>query len=154
MKEIQLSQDKVALVDDIDFAYLNQWKWCLHSGGYATRRLNEGIYIYMHRIILPPPIGMQIDHINHNGLDNRRCNLRICTMSQNIANSRLRSDNTSKHKGIYWNKNVSKWQVAITFLGKEIYLGIFDDIDEASQAYAKKAKELFGEFANAEGISK
>ena len=105
MKKIELTQGKFALVDDEDFEWLNQWKWYANHLGYtwyvvrSVRYDNEVKAILMHRSILNAKIGEEIDHINHNGLDNRKKNLRICTRSQNNMNrNKLRG--TYKYKGV------------------------------------------------------
>ena len=148
-EEIQLSGDKVAIVDSGDYEWLNQWKWSHNGHGYAERVVTRnGIqkHIMMHRLIINTPDNMDTDHVNHNGLDNRRCNLRICTTSQNQANQRIRSDNTSGKVGVSWHKTHKKWSANIRHNGKQVYLGLFDSIEDASNAYSAKAKELFGEF--------
>ena len=149
MKEIGLTQGKVALVDDEDYEWLKQYKWCCASGKglvYATRQ-SRGKSVFMHRIILNTPQGMHTDHINHDGLDNRRCNLRICTNSQNQANGNIRKDNTTGRKGTTWDKNKRKYLARIKFHGRYAHIGYFDKIEDAANAYNAKAKELFGEFA-------
>jgi hypothetical protein len=150
MKEILLTQGKVAIVDDEDYEYLSQWSWC-YSGGYANRyfhRKMKSKSISMHRMIMNTPDNMDTDHINHNTLDNRRCNLRICDKFQNNQNRSISKNNTSGRKGVAWYKRYGKWRVQIQFNNKKIHVGYYDDIDDASKAYNKKAKELFGEFAN------
>jgi hypothetical protein len=149
-EEIQLSHGKIAIVDDNDFEWLSQWKWSYNGHGYAERVIcRNGIqsHIIMHRLIINTPDNMDTDHINHNGLDNRRCNLRVCTPSQNQANQRMRSDNTSGRIGVSWKKQKGKYESYIRHNGKLLYLGSFDDINKASDVYQLKAKELFGEFA-------
>ena len=101
----------------------------------------------MHREILNTPKGMHTDHINHDGLDNRKCNLRICTNSQNQANCHLRKDNTTGHKGVVRIGQYKRYKAQIKFQGREIYIGSFNNIESAMAAYATKAHELFGEFA-------
>ncbi len=152
MKRIPLTQGKFALVDDEDFGWLNQHKWCVlkcDSGlWYATR----GKGIFMHRAILGLKVGdgIKTDHRNHNGLDNRQENLRKCTNSENQHNQKPRLahlDCTSKYKGVSWLKNDQKWRVLMKCSGKWHYLGLFTSEINAAKAYDKKAKELFGEFA-------
>ncbi len=93
MKEIELTRGKVTLVDDYDYPFLMQVKWYAlprHGHWYAATH-NPGVgprTIYMHRIIMDPSSDMVIDHINHNGLDNQRHNLRICTHTENLRNRR------------------------------------------------------------------
>lgn len=144
MKKIKLTQGKYALVDDLDFRFLNQWKWHYLNIGYAARRdySNNGTYLLMHRVILNTPKGLETDHKNGNKLDNRRLNIRICTKSENSFNKNKQNNNTSGFKGVFWRKDRSKWKVKI---GK-INVGLFSDKVMAAKAYDKKAKELFGEF--------
>ena len=145
MKKIKLSRGKYTIVDDEDFEWLNRWKWSYNSLGYARMGQNYKT-ILMHRLIMNTPHGMETDHINGNGLDNRRSNLRICTRSQNKMNTCLSSKNTSGYKGVCWNKNSKKWRAEIEYK-KSICLGYFDNKIDAAKAYNQKAKELFGEFA-------
>lgn len=150
MKEISLSKGKrTTLVDDEDYEYLNQWNWYYTVSGYVVRKLPNPskIYIPMHRVIMNPPIGMMVDHINHNGLDNRKCNLRICTNAENQHNRKIGSNNTSGYKGVSWNTLANKWEAQVKFNNKKIYLGRFISLEHAVKTYNKRAKELFGEFA-------
>ena len=155
MKEIPLTQGKVALVDDEDFELVSRFKWRAHSKGYAHTALYMGCIggkeqtcdVYLHRLIMRPPKGFQVDHINHNKLDcRRRSNMRICTNTQNSQN-RLSRKGTSKFKGVSWDRSGCKWRAQIRHDGTNIYLGLFDDELEAACTYDAKAKELFGEFA-------
>lgn len=153
MKEIQLSQDKVALVDDEDYDWLNQWKWyiCTQKKTSYVLRIKERKTILMHRQIMNAQKGELIDHKDGNGLNNQKSNLRKCTRSQNNANRH--SFGSSKYLGvckathtdngkiyIYWHANIKKNQ-------EPICLGIFKSEIDAAKAYDKKAKELHGEFA-------
>lgn len=165
MKKIPLTQGKFAIVDDENFEQLSKHKWCVQKAEntfYAIRgiggRLNHRV-ISMHRQILglKHGDGKQTDHKNHNGLDNREANLRVCINTQNQHN-RLKAKNkrTSQYKGIYWHKGriykgkqyKGRWQVEIQFNKKRIYLGSFHNEIKAAKMYDKKAKVLFGEFAN------
>lgn len=157
MKKIQLggrhkdSQIRgYALVDDEDFEWLNQWKWHI-SNEYATRQ-EKRKNILLHRIILNTPQGMYTDHINGNGLDNRRNNLRVCTRSENQMNRKLQKNNTSGYKGISWNKRKERWAVRIYLNSEGFFLGYFNNKIKAATAYNQKAKELFGEFARLNNI--
>ena len=94
------------------------------------------------------PAGMQIDHINGNGLDNRKVNLRLCNSSQNQRNARKRKSGTSRFKGVDWHKESKKWRARICVNRKRIHIGRYKSEFEAAQAYDKKAIELFGEFAS------
>ena len=153
-QEIVLTQGKVAIVDEMDYERLNKYKWHAKKDGntyYAARkseRLNgKQTTIRMHREILSVLPGQQIDHINHNGLDNRRANLRLCTYSQQQQN-RLPQKAFSKYKGVWQDPRSKRWQVAIRINGKRTYLGYYVNEIEAAKAYDKKATQLFGEFAN------
>ena len=103
----------------------------------------------MHRLIMNCPKGLLVDHKNHDGLDNRKCNLRLCTNAENQYNQKpLQKKTSSQYRGINWQKRIGKWDVWIQLNGKSIFLGSFSNEIEAAKAYDKKAKELFGEFAH------
>lgn len=150
MKTIPLTQGKDTIVDDDDFEYFNQWKWRAEKkkgrieNWYAVRHVGRK-QIYLHRILLKVPNKMVTDHINGNGLDNRKINLRICTQQQNIMNRR-KTIGVSKFKGVSLSHN--KWQAGIKKNKRFFYLGLFIDEKDAAMAYDNKARELFGEFAN------
>lgn len=101
----------------------------------------------MHRLLMTSPTGTMVDHINGNGLDNRKENLRVVTNSQNLMNRGKNKNNTSGYKGVLWDKVRNKWIALIGFNNKNIYLGRFFTKNEAAFAYNAKAEELFGEFA-------
>lgn len=156
MKKIKLNKNQYALVDDNDYYALNQFKWSLGTRTVSREiRINKKpIKLYMHRVIMDAPKGKEVDHINHDFLDNQRKNLRICTRIENMGNIRKTKTRrcTSKYKGVFFNsgKNVAKyrkWQSQIMFKGKRYVLGTFVKEKQAALAYNIKAKELFGEFA-------
>lgn len=149
MKEIQLTQGKVALVDDEDFDYLNQWKWHF-SKGYAARhkpRTEGHALIFMHCVIMQSPRDKDTDHINGDRLDNRRKNLRICTRAQNIQNRGATIKNACGYKGVCFDKSRNKWSAEINTNKKRIHLGRFDTPEDAARAYDAAARRLHGEFA-------
>jgi hypothetical protein len=153
MKKIPLSQGKFALVDDEDFNELNKYKWCA-SFAYGIWYVQRDKFInskrkkiLMHRQLMNFPPSKMVDHINHDGLDNRRCNLRVCTRSQNKKNCLGYKNNTSGLNGVYWNKENKKWQARIRKDNKLLYLGYFDDKVEAGHMVDQYAMQLFGEFA-------
>lgn len=155
-KEIELSQGKVALVDDADYDWLNQWKWTAVSGKnskgngggfYAIRRKRWMTKnIIMHRVILNAPNGLEVDHINGDGLNNTRSNLRLCTHNQNTWNRTVKNKNKFGYTGI--SKRGNRFRAEIRCHGKKIMIGTFENVIDAAKAYDKKAQELFGEFAN------
>lgn len=154
MKKIKLNRDKFALVDDQDFEYLNQFSWRLNTSKdqfciYAMRRIqknNKVTRILMHREIINAPFGTSVDHIDGNTLNNQRCNLRIATMSQNLANQR-KTRGTSKYMGVSYHKGAAKFEAYVTCKGIRYYLGLFENEIQAAQARNIKAVQLFGSFA-------
>jgi len=147
---ISLTQGKFAIVDAADYDRLAEHKWYAHTNKarhfYAERKCRGGI-IAMHRAILDVPPGLFCDHKNHNTLDNRRCNLRICTPAQNSYNRLPDAGGTSRYKGVHWDKDRRKWQAGIRHKGRLIHLGYYDYEADAAIAYDDRAVELFGEFA-------
>lgn len=142
MKIIKLSRNKEALVDDDDYERLNQLTWNCNSKGYAVRQS------YLHNEIIKAPKGLVVDHINGNPLDNRKCNLRIATKSQNKINSKKYTGNrTSKYKGVHYNKRDNIWLARIGINRKRIYLGSFKTEKEAALAYNEAALIYHKEFA-------
>lgn len=135
------------LVDDEDFEFLNQWKWCV-CYLYAARR--EGGIIYAHRFISKAGPGQQVDHINGNKFDNRKANLRLCTQAQNNCNRGPASNNRSTVKGVNWNKKTGKWRARVSVEGKEIPLGCFSSLEDAKEARKAGAIRYHGEFARYE----
>jgi len=155
MKTIELTQGKVALVDDADYLYLNQFKWHahLHYSGriwYAIRGTvrDDGrkTTIPMHRVIMKARPDEQVDHIDHDGLNNQRINLRLCTVSQNAGNSNKHKHSRNPYKGVHLTDS-GRYRAYITINSRRINLGRFDDPIEAAEAYDAKAREVFGEFA-------
>lgn len=150
MKYIELSQGKKTIVDDDDFENLSKWKWC-YSMGYAIRRYTEedgrSVYIKMHRALMEATQGLDIDHINHDKLDNRRINLRLCTRTQNQQNHKLQKNSTSGYKGVNFHKQNNIWRAQIRIDRKHTHLGCFNTKEEAAIAYNKAATKHFGEFA-------
>jgi hypothetical protein len=153
-RRIPLTKGQFTIVDAEDFEKLSGYKWYVIRKGrtfYAERADRGGRKkrnIPMHRQILDEPAGKCIDHINHNGLDNRRANLRIVTQEQNNWNNRkYRGNFSSRYKGVSWVKRNGRWLAKIVYKHKNIYIGYFDDEASAAKAYDAKARELFGEYA-------
>lgn len=159
MKKISLLRGGFSLVDNEDYEFLSQWNWTLNSQGYAIRteyyqpRPNRKAHQYrMHHVIIggKPPKGLEVDHINHNKLDNRKSNLRVVTRSQNVMNIGVRKSNKSGFKGVYQSKRgdrVKTWVAEIRKDGKRTCIGYYHTAKDAARAYNEKAKELHGEFA-------
>ena len=154
MKEILLTQGKVALVDDEDFEKLNRYKWYAmqtKQNWYSVRNIrinNKQTLVCMHREIINAPINKQVDHINGNGLDNQKKNLRLCTHQQTQHNKRNPNKNNKLGiKGVRWCERDKKFQAQIEINGKEIRLGYFKNVSDADSAYRKAEKKYFGEFA-------
>lgn len=146
MKEINLTQGKVALVDDEDFEYLNQWRWSAarYSDNiyYAASRV-KGKSITMHRLLMNSDKQRQVDHKDGNGLNNQKSNLRFANYSQNGSNRRAWG--SSCFLGV--NIDRGKIYARITLNGQTLYLGRFKTEEDAARAYDRKAKELHGDFA-------
>ena len=157
MKKIPLTLGKIAIVDDADYEWLSQWKWLAVKGRYtfyAVRRFrspNGKLKTeQMHRKILGLMFGdkRQGDHKNHNGLDNRRNNLRICTHAQNQQNRNPNKACTSIYKGVNWDERNKRWRARIRIKGRLTHLGLFYSETEAAKTYDLFAKDIHGEFAN------
>jgi len=151
MKIIELTKNMFTKVDDDDFEFLSKRKWC-YSGRYAYGRFGNRM-IFMHRVILKVPYGLFTDHIDGDGLNNQKYNLRICTISQNTSNSKLRIDNPSGFRGVRFKKypcttGNGRWESRIRFMNKDVHIGYYDTPEEAAHARDDKARELFGEFAS------
>ena len=118
----------------------------LHPEGGFKKGKQRTTTLFLHRTILNPSKEKVIDHIDHNGLNNRRENLRICTVTQNVANKR-KGKGSSNFKGVSWHKRDQMWIATIHQKRKQLHLGYFNDELEAAKAYDKAAKDLWGEFA-------
>lgn len=154
MKTIWLTQGQVTIVDDEDYAHLQQFRWrarLSHLRWYAVRSFRvDGCWkeVGMHRVILGLSLcggSIQVDHKNGDGLDNRRANLRRATGNQNRWNVARLRNNTSGFKGVV--RHREKWQASIRVYGKRIYLGCYPTPELAAQAYNRAAAEHFSEFA-------
>lgn len=142
MRLFLINSEDTVLVDVEDYIELSKFDWRLHSKGYAASG-----NILMHRKIIKAPNGKQVDNINGNKLDNRKCNLRLATNSQNHMNIKKYKNKTSKYKGVYWDKSREKWAADIKLNKKRIRLGRFSSEEAAGLAYNEAAVEFFKEFA-------
>jgi len=154
-REIPLTQGKVALVDADDFEWLNQWKWHVLKEQAGTFRALRGARvggnytnIAMARFIVDAPKGLVVDHINHNTLDNRRTNLRICTLSGNNRNTSSRRNSFSQYLGVDYDKSDGRWRARVRVGSVRHFVGKFDSEQDAARAYDAAACFHHGEFAN------
>jgi hypothetical protein len=145
---ITLTKSRQALVDPQDYEWLKDYKWCTlvtrDGRAYAQARIG-GRMVYMHRLIKNAPRGKCVDHINGNGLDNRRCNLRLCDCTENACNQR-KGRGASRFKGVSRYPQ-DRWLAAILFRGQALHLGIFADEVEAARVRDRWAFALQGRFA-------
>jgi hypothetical protein len=144
-REIPLANRKgIALVDEADFVRLSALKWYFNSSGYAVHYEGRKT-IFMHRLIMNAPPHLQVDHINHNRLDNRRENLRFATRSQNQANKGRQINNSSGYKGV--NFRAGKWDARIRVAHTRLHLGRYDDPLTAALVYDAAARRYYDDFA-------
>lgn len=160
MKIIKSTNGYDIKVDDEDYEWLSQWKWCVVKNknykrvyrSFWIKETKKKSAIAMSRQIMDSPKGMHVDHINNDTLDNRRCNLRVCTMSQNNKNYPKPCTNTLGYKGVHFAKRnyyLSKpWYAMIRVNSKHVYLGYYKTAEEAHEAYCMAALKYHGEFAN------
>jgi len=149
MKEIQLTRNQVALVDDDMYEELNQFKWFANKGKktfYARRMAptingKQGVIHMHHEVMGKPPKGLMPDHEDGNGCNNQRYNLRFVTNRQNSQNKK-NVKGTSKYPGVDWNKHAGKWHARIQINGKTKHLGIFADEEEAFEVYQNAVNAL------------
>jgi AP2 domain len=147
---------RVAVVDDEDFELVAAYRWTVRErlrpsgameGPYAhvtVRRNGRSTKLSMHALITGNP---RTDHVDHNGLNNQRSNLRPATCAQNNHNQRPRAGHSSQYKGVTWHSKRGKWQASIKVNGKSEYLGVFTDEDSAAEAYDQAAAAAYGEYA-------
>ena len=153
---IKLTRGQIAIIDQDDYKAISQFKWQAHYdpslGQYYavdTRWHKEKKVYYtarMHREIMNCPNGMEVDHINGNKLDNRKCNLRICTRTQNMHNRKKYKNSTNNYKGVF--RHGEKWRASIMANRKKHYLGVFETEIEAYKAYQVASKKYHGEFSS------
>lgn len=155
MPIIQLTQGYDAIVDEQDYLVLRKIRWCVTinrktGNRYAVGTIN-GKQVRMHRYLMQPPANMLIDHIDGNGLNNCRSNLRIASASENLANVGMKKHNTSGYKGVHFTKQRSHldtpWAAYLGVLKKNRFLGYFETAKIAAKAYDAAAKLALGEFA-------
>lgn len=130
-----------------DYDLIKNYCWFEHRGYVEARALNKSKVISMQKLILDYFDDMVIDHINHNTLDNRKSNLRICTIQQNNMNKKIAKNNSSGYSGVYFDKRRQKWCAYIGVDNQIISLGFcFNNIKEAINARKEAEMKYFGEF--------
>lgn len=148
MVTIELTQGKVAMVDDSDASMLLKYSWFAHNphrnDWYAIAKIC-GKSTRMHRLIMAAQGGVFVDHIDHNGLNNQRANLRLATNAENCRNQGVRKTNKSGFKGVFKHRKSGRW-VAQIYAGKIIYLGVYDTAIEAARVYDESVKIHHGDF--------
>jgi hypothetical protein len=149
---IRLSKDYFTIIDSEDLPRVSKYKWHTttvnkYNKPRAVCSFKGRKTLKLSRLIMNAPDNMVVDHINGNPLDNRKCNLRICSQRENMLNRNLNRNNKSGYKGVSWSKRDNKWLSELQTNNKSYYLGIYKDKIEAAKAYDKKAIEFFGEYA-------
>jgi len=156
VKQIQLTQGRVAIVDDQDYERVAAFRWCAKHDKhtwYAIRCGTGNTTVWLHRFILNATKGVQVDHANGNGLDNRRGNLRICSHTDNARNRQKQTGTSSRFKGVSWRKARSKWVARIEVNQRSLHLGYFASEELAAASYNAAAAMYFGEFARLNEVS-
>lgn len=155
---VPLTQGKQAIIDACSAEIVSEHLWHVERNGkrfYAKRGVSLGgkrrKNIYMHRALLAAPDGMEVDHIDGDGLNNKLSNLRLATRAQNAWNCGLHEHNTSGFKGVSWHASKNRWRAQITFYGKRIHIGYFKTPEAAYSSYCKTSERLRGEFAFQQG---
>jgi hypothetical protein len=149
---VPLTKGCEAAIDIADIPRVEAWSWTALEGRhttYARRAVLVGSgyrTVYLHCAIWGETLGLEIDHIDGNGLNNQRSNLRLATHSENMRNQRLSRNSSSGLKGASWSKSNQRWQAQITIERKHCHLGFYDTPEEAHEAYARASVELHGQF--------
>jgi len=144
---IPLTKGAFAKIDTEDLPLVSSLTWCLGPGYAVSRPKADGPAVWMHRLLLGvTDRSLQVDHINHDALDNRRTNLRVCTNAQNQMNARPTNRNRSGFRGVYWDKKWG-WTAQVRTAGKKKQVGGFTTPVEAAQEYDRLAVTAHGEFA-------
>ncbi len=152
-KTIPLTQGRFAIVDDDVYEWASKHKWFTQRSGrrfYACRRVgkqNAQTQLFLHREILNAPKGIMVDHINGDGLDCTRGNMRLASNAENQHNTPKRVNNTSGYKGVSFHRPNGKWRASLQLHGKQIHVGYFSAIEDAVIAYDQAALRYHGEFA-------
>jgi hypothetical protein len=155
MKSIPLSQGQVASVDDEDYERVLACNWhavksvrgrTFYAGTNTSRKSGKKRIIFLHHFILGV-FGIEVDHINGDGLDNRKSNLRLATHLENGSNLPKQKNRSSRFKGVSWSKLTERWEAYICPRGRKIHLGLFEDESRAAKSYDASAERHYGKFA-------
>ncbi len=151
---ITLTKGYVAIIDAADVPLIDAWNWHALIGentvyGRRTTVCMPRTNMLLHRALMSPSPGLEVDHRSGDGLDCRRSNMRLATHAQNGCNQRLSNANSSGYKGVCWAERSGKWRARIIVGGKEIYLGLFDTTEAAHAAYTAASARLHGKFGRA-----
>lgn len=150
---LELTQGQVTIIDETDLERVGRYRWCAYKVGKLTKRyyvrtkLNGNKLTDLHRFITGAEKGQQVDHRNHNTLDNTRANLRICSHKQNQQNRPPLKSKAGRFKGVFWRKKERAWYASIKINGVKKHLGSFEREEDAAEAYNIAASRYFGEFA-------
>lgn len=149
---IPLTKGYECVIDTASLPLVGNWNWSVY--GKRNIYAGRGVWVdgkcspqFMHRELMGNPDGFQVDHINGDTLDNRISNLRLVTGAENAINRKKNKNNSSGHKGVSWNKRLTKWQAQIRFDGERIHLGFYHDLEEAADAYRDASMRLHGKLA-------
>jgi hypothetical protein len=150
--EVPLGDGRFTIIDaaDRDLVAGFRWRALDTADRHYAHTWHNQLHLYMHRLVVGAGAEMTVDHVNGDGLDNRRLNLRLATRSQNSANAgpnRRQAGKSSRYKGVSWNKSRSRWVAFINHHGKGHHVGQSLDEDEAARMYDVAAEAVWGEFA-------
>jgi hypothetical protein len=151
MKEVEVRHGLVALIDDEDWEAVSVHDWrAMFSNGrpyaYSLPRKYFGSHrLSMHRLIMQPMVGVEVDHVSGDTLDNRRANLRVASHAENMRNRKTHRNNTSGFKGVY--RAGERWRAQLCIDSKNVCIGRFDTAREAAEAYDRSARLHYGDFA-------
>jgi hypothetical protein len=152
---VTLTQGYEAIIDAADVLLVEGFNWSAHVNGHTVygirskRNGTKNISILLHRAIMGDPNGMEIDHEDGDGLNNRKANLRMATRAENARNRRKNQNNTSGVKSVDWDPVRKKWRARIKVDGKIHYLGRYETIEMAKTAYVAASEKMHGEFGRA-----
>lgn len=146
--ECVLPSGKRFQIDPGDYPQVAKYRWVTNAAGYFVASLgSRSNHIFLHRLIMNPPDGTFVDHVDGDKANCRRRNMRLCSRTENNRNVGLQQNNQCGYKGVYWASDRRKWRAEITVGRKHIHIGSFDSPIEAAQAYDQAAIAYFGEYA-------